>query len=364
MAVISLITGAPGTGKSYYVVSRIKSTLEALPSVRIRTNLPLKLEEWGTLKERVEFIGGATWRGAGSGGPWEVEDWRDVLFVLDECHNFVCEPRMQRWHDWLGECRHRGVYGVWLITQSSKKVPQLADVGLWVELQRPEEFRGKLTGIPLGVFWQWLSYLRGKRYSLACAYEYLDEKRRRHANKVQWLAIHPEIYRLYNSYSTPEKGGLSGACMEPWQSGFKALALYSLSEAWFPLALRVALCFLLWIGMQALSAIPQALMSAVEPGRKTECKPERKHGIEILELTPGGVSELPATSEKKPVGGERQKAAAKEQRERLSQWLKEGESQKEREKSAAGKAAAEAQQPAAEQASPALSFEPGCCSRR
>ena len=44
MAVISLIPGAPGTGKSYYVVSRIKSILEALPSVRIRTNLPLKLE--------------------------------------------------------------------------------------------------------------------------------------------------------------------------------------------------------------------------------------------------------------------------------------------------------------------------------
>ena len=133
---------------------------------------------------------------------------------------------------------------------------------------------------------------RGKRYSLACAYEYLDEKCWRHANKVQWLAIHPEVYRLYNSYSTPEKGGLSGACVEPWQSGVKALALYSVGEAWFPIALRVGLCFALWIGLQALSAIPQALMSAVEPGRKAACKAERKHGIEILELTPQAVTDL------------------------------------------------------------------------
>src|ERR1051325_2910486 len=189
MAVITLVTGAPGSGKSYYIVYRLKQVLETMPELRVRTNLPLKLEAWGELAKRIEKLETRFWRNKGGDGPWKHDDWRNYLLVLDECHNFICGDREKDWADWLGECRHRGVYGVWLLTQSQKKVERLGDVGLWCEMQKPEEFRSAFTGIPLGIWWQWLSLLRGERYSLCCCYEYLQEKRRRHPNKIQWLPI-------------------------------------------------------------------------------------------------------------------------------------------------------------------------------
>lgn len=244
-AVLEMVTGIPGSGKSYSMIQRLKEFLEETDGV-CHTNLPLNVEfiaehyeqlrqagmsevGFSDVMQRVKLIPPAVeagWRDQ-AGGPWE--HWHDTdltgsWIVLDEAHTFIGRKHSaayrRKWQEFCGELRHRGCQ-LCLITQSMGKVSEEveADVALWNEVTNRENERETLFRIRVGDWYQFKAKWKGVYVSEIKQQEYVQEGHRWVKNdKVRLWVQDPKFYKWYNSYAAPKNGGKAGKRPDPWEA--------------------------------------------------------------------------------------------------------------------------------------------------
>ncbi len=252
-SVITVTTGEAGSGKSYTRCARF-ITDEFLPNhdgVHI-SNFPLGevpedhavppeyegetfadriskaaaalhgLDE-ADCRERIEMIPGdvlESWE-AGESGPWEYFEGRtiqDCHIAIDEIHNF-CDAQgdaklRKRWRQWLGEIRHQGAT-VEFLSQALAKVPIeiRREAGSHIEVKNVETERDPVFNIEMGDWYELRAGLVTRNYKSA-----VMEGTRRTAmgdgrGKYESKRIFPLekwYFRLYDSFSKPQKGGNKG----------------------------------------------------------------------------------------------------------------------------------------------------------
>jgi hypothetical protein len=242
---ISFVTGAPGSGKSYFLARDVIKRLISSDAI-IRTNLPLEVEKIAEfvakrrkcdpaeVAERIKLLDPETltrWKTPGEivveggkrrpsvQGPWEFvkEQCVGADLILDEGHLYC--PKKDRaareyeegYRRWLGEVRHDGWRRIVFVTQDESKVGQsiVTHAELRYELTNAERLRDPWFRIPMGDWYE----LRGslsKRYRSRVA---IAEFRRvngklRLQGKPERFALEPEWFAFYRSHEA--SGGGTG----------------------------------------------------------------------------------------------------------------------------------------------------------
>jgi hypothetical protein len=178
----------------------------------------------GGLQCVIETITSDDWVETGK-GPWDVAGETELYtyFVIDECHQLI--PRTgnvdyrRKFRLWLKTLRHEGCEAV-LLTQNKLDFDKdtMLLVSEWVECRSLEDERDPFFGIPLGDWYQIKAAFEG-RYSPVMVREELGIGRdgKESSRNRSAIEINPEVYRLYNSYSTERKGARSLRKREPFE---------------------------------------------------------------------------------------------------------------------------------------------------
>ena len=228
---VLLVTAPSGSGKSYRRCAHYL-TQEFLPhefGTHI-SNFPIKMDALCEYMARYKGIGSdviadrvqlipeeilLTWR-SGKSGPWEYfadRDLADCHIAIDEIHNYVGrytkKDVKQRWSEWLGELRHMGAT-IEFISQAPEKIAKEIEIECEKRLflVNLAEQRDPFFGVRRAD-WQELraKLFRGK-------VEHLIEEQERRLEFGKWvvvdvlrLKLDPELFKVYDSFSAPQKGG-------------------------------------------------------------------------------------------------------------------------------------------------------------
>ncbi len=282
-SVITYTTAPSGSGKSYRRASHwLVNDFLKRPGDGVHwSNFPIhvdKLSAFAAKKHGGEPIDYArrvkviprpvleSWM-SGKSGPWEFFkecDLTDAHVAIDECHNYVPErgrpnpavsnaEHTQRWQEWLGELRHQGAT-VEFLTQTPGKVSKaiIGEAETRLKLVNSELRRDPFFGIQLADWYELRAKFVTGKYT-PCVWEVEEHdvggKWEVSDRRVFWFS--PAYFALYDSHSSPEKGGgkkAAGPQVREYQRrGYLGLPLWFFAKNAHRIVPRVGIAaFLAW----------------------------------------------------------------------------------------------------------------------
>ena len=238
--VLSVRIGVAGSGKTLSVVQYVCTEFLPFEAGRVISNLPFKPEAIGARLAGTRGVGGKpmtaeeiaarfevipkdvldAWA-AEESGPWEYfagASLAGAVIFIDEAHNYVGSKHQAKhrraWMNWIGELRHLGAT-IELVTQAEQKLAKefKEEAGAQIYVVSSESRRDPVFGIQLGDVYQLLAKLWPSRGYRAATW--VEERRNAGGRKfvtekTTKFVRDPFWFELYDSYSTPAGGGVSG----------------------------------------------------------------------------------------------------------------------------------------------------------
>lgn len=254
---IALVTGTPGSGKSFCCARDIYNVMCSSDRA-IVTNVPIVVDvmvQWvakarsdlteDQIRERIYILSPERlqrWQ-AQESGPWELageglgkgvligegdkERWSGADLLIDECHLFcpstgdgtgenVREER-KRWKDWLGEIRKESWRRVVFISQDDTKIgkPIQQHAELGYELTNGATDRDPWFKIPYGDWYSLFASFTGVYTPCVIVAEYRRENRRSVCTYKERVRLSPVYFQLYESFALPGGGAVDGVAERP-----------------------------------------------------------------------------------------------------------------------------------------------------
>lgn len=243
------VSGSSGSGKTYYFVDWIVHDLIPWGNSTIVTNFPLgvvpsshfdppkfdgetfvdRISKYTRqdCSERIVVLDDETQRRweAGQGGPWELELSGEVFLILDEfagfCRVGMDDRQKDKWIDWLAKARHRNVHNL-MISQSSQKIPRNVFLEFGEKWQLSDTAAQMIPGLfcAEGDVYQLVSKLIRTEYAKTQCMVRLNEGGTwtgKDEMPVKRVTRSRKIFRLYDSFSSPEVGGESSNRSKEWE---------------------------------------------------------------------------------------------------------------------------------------------------
>lgn len=310
-AVLTIRTGAMGSGKSYGVVYDLIYKYAVDRTGPIIHNLPLhhdeivKLAKIPGLAERLYKIDDETiqtWKESGN-GPWIFTrenfmpaDLAGGMILLDEVHHYMGGQRYkashnQHWLEWLSMVRHEQCEVV-LITQAWDNFPKwvrsLCELKVEVASVFGKRLPWALGAITVGDIRQlWAGLTRTSLVTGAWLLEYRKAGSRWSLSEERPMTFVQPIFDCYKSHSATDKGtGGAERVEEPCERFSRfGILMWFIKRNWWRLGRPVALigalillpCFTLYIGTpEGRDTMVKLLLNSVKPVQAPPIKPQPK----------------------------------------------------------------------------------------
>ncbi len=288
-AIITIVTGAAGTGKSYTrgvwgVLNRHwPEGRRVLTTVPVKPDVMEELYKGRSCPGIEVFKPTPGWRD-GSDGPWNLpHELKDTVLIIDEAHHYFSithKPAVRkRWGEWLGEVRHQGGR-VELLTQADGKLPKETrqEAAEFVRLSTLDNQREPVTGIRFSDLQQLLASIRGRPCRVVVETTSEDHGgRRRRAGARRVIPLDPELFKCYDSYEAPIGGGISGKETELWERHSRPRVLGIVLARNAPqiaarLLLLMSFVWLFFLGgcTAAVHKVTDTFMKATMPGHRSD----------------------------------------------------------------------------------------------
>jgi len=268
-ATVISTTGAPGTGKTYSRCARFLWDWWLPEEVGVHwSNFPVNIEKFvskfSDAEERIRLIPReelAEWAKCdGVRGPWsffEGVNLQGAHIAIDECHNYLRRTgkgviaNSDRWQRWLGEIRHLGCT-VEFLSQDPHKVHQIVEQhsAVRIQLVNSEDRRDPIFGCLLGDWYELRATLTGQYETVVWQLEERRLNGKWRQSGFERFTIQPEYFVLYDSFNTPQHGGVkaAGQSREFQKRGRIGLFAWFCKRNWWRFLTRgaVAAC-VLWL---------------------------------------------------------------------------------------------------------------------
>jgi len=211
---VSIVTGSPGSGKTYWVVMRlVKEILPVFTNVRVITNVPIFWWEDPDRVEVMEFESG--WIPPGDTLEERLEWGRDAIIIVDECQEVLSKESSQDWKEILGKARKRNTRWV-LMTQSKENIYKWVDdlAGEWVESLNCGSLRDKVLGFRIEDLQELWAKLTGKWVESFEKTTYVKKQRRWKSTSVYREFFNPAIGDRYDTKQGADVDEQGGAVVE------------------------------------------------------------------------------------------------------------------------------------------------------
>jgi hypothetical protein len=186
---LTLITGEPGSGKTYWCVKLlVEETLPFYEDLRVVTNVPLFLRpEWQERVTVIDFEAG--WLPPGDTLDEQLEYLRKTIIIIDEAHKVFNRHNEATIVSLIGLARKRDTQWI-LMSQSKKNLPDQCDdlAALWIECLKGSELRDEVFGFRIGDIQNLKAKLTGRYREFFQKTEYQRINRR-------WSPLNKKPYR-------------------------------------------------------------------------------------------------------------------------------------------------------------------------
>ncbi len=264
--VITVTTGASGSGKSYFRCARfLVDEFLYIEDGPVWSNYPLGLVpeshlyppkydgetfadriaeavakkrkcEPEQVKKRINTIPDSVLKSwvAGDSGPWDFfrdKDLAGAHIAIDEIHNYYSRKSSRawkgKWQAWLGEVRHQGATAECLTQSPGKIAKELYDeCEIRLMLTNSATTRDPIFGILIGDWYELRSGIFGLPHRTRT---WLSEQKQ---HDGRWLiqsrrvfTVDKAYWRFYDTFSAPQAGGRSGKARSKPHESLGRLAL-------------------------------------------------------------------------------------------------------------------------------------------